>query len=66
MYAKIKGHILSETRNGNIEVWFTRSHIHDRGANENYNKIIRYIFGLEYDKNNPNKKVNLKIPIVNE
>lgn len=43
-FNKIKGHVMTETPDGSIEVWFTENHTHDQGANEQ-NIFIRLIEG---------------------
>ena len=33
-FNKIKGHVMTETTEGSLEIWFTENHTHDTGANE--------------------------------
>jgi hypothetical protein len=52
-FNKIKGHVMTETTEGSLEIWFTENHTHDTGANEQ--NIFMRLIGEE----KKNKEVNL-------
>ena len=65
-YLKLLGHVFTVTKSGIVEVWWTPSHKHDIGANQQEDFLMRYFRGTEVNEQNPNRKVSLSEPIAKE